>query len=900
MQLVSTKVAIPRPRSHLLARPQLLTKLNLVQEYPLTLISAPAGFGKTTILSSWVMQSSYPVAWVSLDAQDSDATRFWTYVFTALNTVQPGIADAALSLLRSSQPPTIESIVATLVNGIAAFPADIVLVLDDYHLLSNPLVHQSLQFLIDHLPPQLHLIITSRSKLPLRLARFRGRGQLLEIHTDELRFTLDETSAFLQYSTHLDLSSDDILALETHIEGWIVGLQLVALSLQKRGTLFSAVATLNGSRQYIFDYLAEEVFWHQSEALQTFLLHTSLLDRLSASLCNAVTGQDNGQAVLEQLDRANLFIVPLDDKHNWYRYHPLFAEFLSNRLRQTQAHLLPTLYHRASIWYEEHEFISSAIHYALAANEYKYAAHLVASVAETMMWHRELITLTHWLDQFPEEFVRSHAQLCFAYAWIWLTNSSFTKVEAYLHDTEAALATQTEKNVAFQSKILALRAFIAIRRGNAQQAVELSVQALTGLPQPETVWYGFVEQCLASAYFLHNDVEAAQHIYSNIITRSRASGELTVTLIALTALAEIQMMYSNLHQAAANCQEVLNFVAYTKTLSYLDCGYTNFRLGSIYYEWNDLSKAHEHLEAAVACGQQTGNTELLLLSILQLMYVVHAQGNSDTLQQLSEQMQHLLHTENKSEVATHISAQRAQLWLMQGDIEKAAQWAEEAKHVLHIEKTNNTFVSLNFLLVYLAWVHVQLAQNKVAEVLDSLRRAEHMIVSSPYVHIHIKFLALQAVALFAQGEREQATTLLLSALSAAEQGGYIRTFINLGTSMGTLLSFLFKEQRSTTIISMDYLHTLLQVEQQAQGVMHFPWETKRNIPSTSLVSRTVLSERERDVVRLMATGISDREIAQRLVLAESTIKSHAKRIYVKLDVKNRLQAVQCARELNLL
>ncbi len=901
VQILSTKVAIPRPGSHQLARPHLLTRLHLVQEYPFTLVSAPAGFGKTTLLSSWAAQSSYPVAWVSLDVNDNDATRFWTYVFAALNTVQPNVGDAASSLLHSPQPPPIESILATLINALAALPSDVVLILDDYHLLTALPIHNGVQFLLDRLPPQLHLVIVSRSEPPLPLARLRGRRQLLELRTAELCFTLDETAAFLRHSMNLALSPDDILVLEARTEGWIVGLQLVGLSIQGCGDPSSVVATLTGSHRYILDYLAEEVLLRQSEEVQIFLLRTSLLDRLSASLCDMVTGQDNGQHMLEQLERANLFLVPLDDERGWYRYHHLFAEFLSTRLRQTQAHLLPALHHQASVWYEQHGFIPNAIDHAFAANEYERAAHLVASIAEATMWQQhESTTLLRWLDQFPTELVRSHAKLCFAYALIWLTNGSFTKVEAYLHDAEAVLTTQKGEDVALHGKLLALHAFIAVRTGDAAHVIELSLRALERLPQHEALWRGFVEQCLAAAYFSRGDVESAQCIYSKLITASRASGEIVVTLSALSTLAEMQMMYSHLRQAAANCQEALDLAMHAEVLTHLDSGYAELRLGSIYYEWNDLQGAREHLRAAVACGQQTGNMELLIHSTLRLMYVVHAQGDSDTLRNLSQQMKHLLHTVNRPEAATQVSAYQAQLWLMQGNIEEAARWVEEAKLVLYTEKADSPLGPVITPFIYLAWAQVLLTQDQVSEALGVLTKARHMIASYPYKHILIKLLALQAVALFAQGEIGQAATALLSALSSAEQGGYIRTFIDLGTSMATLLSHLLNEQRCATAISRDYIHVLLSAQQQAQGVMRFPWEAKSKEQSTFPNSQVVLSEREREVVRLMAAGLSDKEIAQRLVLAESTIKSHAKRIYARLNVKNRLQAVECARVLNLL
>jgi len=418
--LLQTKLYIPPVRPELVSRPRLIEQLNKGLHRKLTLISAPAGFGKTTVVSDWIRQSEIPVAWLSLDDGDNDPVQFLTYFIATLEQIDNTIGQTGQGMLQSPQPPPPEALITALINEIAAVPSQFVLVLDDYHLIEAQAIHDALTFLLEHLPPRMHLIIAAREDPPLSLARLRARGQLTELRATDLRFTSAEAAEFLIQVMDLNLSAEDIAALETRTEGWIAGLQLAAISMQGRADTASLVQSFTGSHRHVLDYLVEEVLEQQSESVQAFLLHTSILDRLTGTLCDAVTGQDNGRATLEILDRANLFIVPLDDERRWYRYHHLFGDLLRQRLRQTQSEQVPTLHNKASEWYEQKGFVDEAIDHALRGECFERAVHLIEAHVDTIWQRGEHAKLRRWLDRLPAEVSSSKPQLCIFRAYYLL------------------------------------------------------------------------------------------------------------------------------------------------------------------------------------------------------------------------------------------------------------------------------------------------------------------------------------------------------------------------------------------------------------------------------------------------------------------------------------------------
>src|SRR6266567_5648127 len=531
--LLVTKLAMSPVRSDLVPRPRLTNQLQLGIQRPLTLIAAPAGFGKTTLLSTWLEHASLPAAWLSLEQDDDDLTRFWTYVFTALALVHQGLGTSALALLQASTLlplPPIEIVLTVWINDLAALPHEVALVLDDYHLITAQPIHRSITYLLDHLPPQLHLVMATRADPPLPLARLRARGHLTEIRAADLRFTAEETAAFLTRALGLELSDQDIATLEARTEGWIAGLQLAALSMQGRKDIPGFLEAFSGSHRYIIDYLVQEVLARQPEPVQTFLLQTAILERLQGSLCEAVMGEmrepgeeASGQAMLEQLEQANLFLTPLDDERLWYRYHQLFAEALRHRLQRRHPALVPELHRRASAWYEQQGLTHDAVHHALAATDFAQAAHLIEQAFNSLVRRGEIATLQRWAAALPDELVRSNIELSVLQGWLLFVSGKHDEALLHLQDIERTFGINlvsdepreqqtipggTESQAEIRGRIAAIRASIAVTQGDVPRTITLSRLALEYLPK-ENISRAYAAWYLGRAYWLSGDVRAA-------------------------------------------------------------------------------------------------------------------------------------------------------------------------------------------------------------------------------------------------------------------------------------------------------------------------------------------------------------------------------------------------------
>ncbi|MCK6629718.1 MAG: hypothetical protein L6R45_31650 [Anaerolineae bacterium] len=535
--LLTTKLYIPRQRAtqRLVARPHLVARLNKALDDRLTLISAPAGFGKTTLLSEWISHSHHCVAWVSLDAGDNDSIRFWTYGIAALQMLQPDLGQSALTLLQAPQSPALELILTNLLNDITTFPDNFTLVLDDYHVIENPSLHNNLTYLLDHLPPNMHLILTSRADPPLSLARLRARRQLTEIRAADLRFTPEEAAAFLNEVMDLNLSAENIAALEKRTEGWIAGLQLAALSTQGREDVSSFIRAFSGSHRHVLSYLVEEVLNQCPAGILDFLLQTSILDRLSAPLCNAVTGRSDSHQMLEKIEAANLFLIPLDDVGQWYRYHHLFAEVLQSRLQQTQPDLRPALHHRASEWHEQSGYLAEAIHHALAAQAFDRVATLVEQIAPAMIQHSEFARLLIWLQTLPEEEVQARPLLTLYHVWVLYISGQINQAAARLEAVEAMLETDEAKRTPeVQGLIAAVQARLLRDAGDLVAVIALSRQALAHLPEQDTLLGARIILNLAIAHYLQGELGPA----SQLLTETITTGHTAQLIAPLPALFE--------------------------------------------------------------------------------------------------------------------------------------------------------------------------------------------------------------------------------------------------------------------------------------------------------------------------------------------------------------------------
>jgi LuxR family maltose regulon positive regulatory protein len=603
LHLLTTKISVPPARLNMVTRPRLTQLMNSAVRGTLTLIVAPAGWGKTTLLSAWhsdVSRSAWPLAWVSLDAGDNDPIRFWTYVISALNTLHAGVGETPLALIYASSSPPIEDVLTSLLNALIQFTTEIVLVLDDYHLIEAEPIHDALTYLVEHLPPKVHLVIASRSDPLLPLARLRARSALTELRAASLRFTAEETASFLTEVMGLSLSSEQVAALEARTEGWIAGLHLAALSMQGRDDVAGFIAAFTGSHRYVVDYLVEEVLSRQPEVVQDFLLQTCLLDRLSGRLCDAVRGREDSQLLLEHVERSNLFLVALDEERRWYRYHHLFAEVSRNRLQQQQPLMVPELHRQASRWYEQHKLFDEAVTHALAIPDVEHAARLIEQYAQFTNFPSQFQALLGWLNRLPNALVRTQPSLCLMHAITLMLTHQPEKASARLQDAEQCLQEHmpAEQRRTILGQVAAFRSQLARLVGDYERCIPLAQQALKLLPETKEMSLTLMLHAsalgtAANAYLVDGDMTpAVERLVETTVASVRALGNLPTTMRSISNLARLQMLQGRLRQAATTIEQAAQLAEMHGGLQALINGADYyFILGDVWREWNQLDRA---------------------------------------------------------------------------------------------------------------------------------------------------------------------------------------------------------------------------------------------------------------------------------------------------------------------
>jgi len=887
----------------------LIERLNTGLHRKLTLVSAPAGFGKTTLLSEWTGSCERPVAWLSLDEADNNPAHFLAYFIAALQTlalsqvegIEKNIGEGTLSVLQSPQPPPIEAILTPLVNEIATIPNEFVLILDDYHLIRAKPIHDAFTFLLDHLPPPMRLVIATRQDPPLPLARLRGRGEMTEIRASDLRFTEEEATAFLNQTMGLGLTPDEVAALEVRTEGWIAGLHLAALSLKGQADRAAFIRAFAGDDRHVMDYLVSEVLSRQSEAVQRFLLHTAILDRLCGPLCDAVVGSGDqpggSQAILEYLEQANLFIVPLDNRRQWYRYHHLFAGLLRHRLRRTVgAQGIAPLHRRASAWYASNDMRSKAIDHSLAAEDWGRVAQLIDEIANDVLGgNAYFTTILGWLDAMPQEVVRANPHLSILRAWMLLLMPRPDDAERCLQEIESATNGPLPDEVRLQ--IVAMRAFLARQQKDTHKALDLSHQVLDALDEgvsaPNLV-RPLVALNLANVYRMIGDVVKAEHWFSEVLVSTQEAG-ITLTLAVISGQAASQIMGGKLHQAAETYRQGLQLAdtaAQQSGRAAPAAALIHTGLGDLLREWNKLDEAEHHLTQGIERGQRGQVGMALCNGYLFLARLRLAQGDMagalDMLQQAEQLPEAYQAAPRYSEP---VGACRARLMLTQARssaddlkarrLEAVEQWAEARglSTDVHISSVDDEFE-------HLVWARLLIAQGNAAQALQLLAHLLQAAEEFRRVGRVIEILALQALAQQALGDIEQALAILERALSLAEPEGYVRLFADEGLPMTELL-----RQAASRGIAPDYVGRLLAAIEPAPA-------PERPLPAPLLLDP--LSDRELEVLRWLSTDLSGPEIAEELVVSMNTIKTHIKRIYSKLNAHSRYEAVERAKELDLL
>jgi LuxR family maltose regulon positive regulatory protein len=875
--ILTTKLYIPPPQPKVVKRPRLVEQMNESLHRKLTLLSAPAGFGKTRLVSEWVAACDRPVAWLSLDEDDNDPVRFLTYLISALQTIAVGIGDGVLGALQSPQPPPTDSLLTALLNDIAAIPEAFIFILDDYHMIDTPPVDDVLNFLLEHLPPQMHLVITSREDPPLPLARLRARGQMTELRVTDLRFTHAEAAAFLNDVMDLELTPENIAALETRTEGWIAGLQLAALSMQghtEDATNF--IESFTGSHHFVLDYLVEEVLHQQPDTVQNFLLRTSILDRMCGPLCEAVL-QDtsvDGQEALEFLEQANLFIVPLDNERRWYRYHHLFADLLRQRLQQNvRSHedlTIAKLHGRASQWFEDHGLEIEAFQHAAAANDIERAERLIEGGGMPLHFRGGERLILRWLDLLPASMLNETPSLWTTYASVLLVTGQASRVEPTLQSAEAALqdAEQNEETRDLIGRVAAIRATLAAARKKVQTIIDQSERALEFLHPDNLAFRTSTNWKLGYAYHLQGDRAAARRAYREVIATGQATGNVIFTLMATIGLGALQLSNNNLHRAAETFHHVLDALG-DKPLPV--AGEVHLGMAQLYYEWNDLDSAEAHLQLAIPLAQEQENPDRALACDVFRARLNMARGDVETAVDILGTADQVAHQHKFKNLLREIAGMQVLTLLKRDNVAAARHLAE--KHELPISQAR-----------------VHLAQRNPTAALDVLASYLQEMVDRDWQDERLKALVLQAIAWHMARDTDSALQVLDEALTAAKPGGFIRLFVDEGLPMAQLLS-----EAAARGMMPDYINQLL----DAFDVEGLTGEENTYILSSQPLIEP-LSDRELEVLQLVAEGLSNREISERLFLALSTVKGHNQRIFGKLAVQRRTEAVARARELGLL
>lgn len=894
MPLITTKLYIPPKRSNLVTRAPLVERLNQALERKLTLISAPPGFGKTTTLSEWIPQSAHCVCWLSLDKDDNDPTRFWTYFIAALQRLNASLGVTALTLLKSSQGIPLESIVTLLVNDMGTFPDPFAFVLDDYHIVETTTIHDSVTFLLDHLPSNVHLIITSRADPPLPLAQFRARGELLELRAADLRFTTDEATELLNQVMNLNLSAQDIAALETRTEGWIAGLQLAALSMREREGRASFITAFTGSHRFILDYLVEQVLQRQSSDLQDFMLGTSTLERMCAGLCEAVTGRRDSQSVLEQMENRNLFLVSLDDERRWYRYHHLFADVLRSRLSADQAGRIPALHQRASEWFERQGLMAEAIDHALLGSDLERSARLIEENGYPIMLRGHVQTVLSWLNSFPGERMGAHPRLCAIYASALMFGNQPEAAEGQVRAAEKSVFAQDspEESKAVLGLVAVTRANIALRfPGDLAQAVQLARQSLELMPSTERIAVASARVIVAHDFLVSGDVgTAAERLVNDVLAAARSSGSLFALLRSLVLVARLRALQGQLRQAARLYEPVAQLAPGGRLSLIGSPGYFMGQ-GDLLREWNDLAAAERHLVQGLELFEQnlTMDAETVTWGSIALAQVKRARGDLAVARATLHEFLELASQRGFAVPLTKRGkAALAQIELSSGNIQDALRWQQAA------EVSIDDAPAFSREAEHLTLVRVLIATEQAAGALRLLDRLLPAAQARSRMSSVIEMLVLRGLALHSQREDTLALASLEQAMALAQPEGYIRTLIDEGEPMRELLRLA-----ASRGIAGEYVSELL----AAFGTTSSKGPAGSGVPTPALVSSTLvepLSTRELQVLHLIADGASNQEIAEKLVISIATVKRHISNIYGKLEVTSRTQAVAHARELKLL
>jgi LuxR family transcriptional regulator, maltose regulon positive regulatory protein len=897
--LLTTKLFTPPNRPNWVVRPRLLQTLNdsRRQGCRMVMVSAPAGFGKTTLVTGWIdtlkqIPGGAKTSWLSLDASDNDLGVFLSYLIAALRRFAPGIGEITENLLEQTPLPTPEALLLPLVNDLTTLNEQVILVLDDYHLIQLPEIHQALAFIIERQPPNMEIVITTRQDPLLPLSRWRARGLLREIRLKELRFNEGEAAEFLSHAIGFALKAEDVAALETRTEGWIAGLQLAAISLVQSGAspgeneASHFIQTFTGNDRFIMDYLIDEVLSRQAEDVQRFLLHTSVLERFNAGLCQDLLQNDGADplAILAYLDQANLFLIPLDQKREWYRYHHLFAELLQYRLKNAQGTTLVTeLKRRASAWFDRNGYADEALRYAQAAADWEMSACLVEKYGPYYVQRGELAMVMRWLAALPDPAIRQSPFLCRFYGYLLTISGKLDLGEIYLRLAEEALPDDADH----QGSTLAFASYNACFRGDFQGEIELARRALALLPKENTWTRGLAAVSLGLGLCHVEDPEGCESAMKEAFLAGQLAQNMRTCVHALTYLGRTSVLHLDFRQAESYFQHASEYKVDGRDYGGSDMAV--FDLAQLKYEQNDLEPSLACVQHGLELNQRTGGIEMRAYGYRLAARLHQLRGEREKAREYFARVLRLAEDYNLSPLTLSLNAAcQVEMALTDGNYLEARQ-------------ASTTFVNATGLYTFcfypeLARVHLLLAQGKLREGMNELEPALARAERPGWEYPRLQVRVLQSLG---ESDAGKARQHLREALLLAEQGGAMRTFIDLGAPLQALLLDLRPMLKPGESAYADRILAVFKAE-IGEGGQSAGQKTGGAGQTGNATLLEPLSEREIEVLRLLADGLSNAEIAQRLYLSPNTLKAHTQNIYSKLDVHSRVQVVNKARELGII
>lgn len=908
--VLATKLYMPPTRDDLISRAHLVERLQIGFQQSLTLLCAPAGFGKSTLLSAWARQTDHPVAWLSLDETDNEPVQFMRYFLAAIQTRHPDFGQDIASALQSTQSPPLQSLIPPLLNAIHAIPERFALVLDDYHLIESQPIHSALTFLLLHMPPSLHLVISSRADPPFPLSRLRVHGQLTEFRVADLRFSGQEIAHFFERGQTLQLNHEQLTVLETKTEGWVAGLQLAALSMSNRNAqqIDQFVTAFQGDHHYIFDYLAEEVLAQQAEEVRLFLLRTSILNHLNSSLCNALTEEENGQKMLERLARTNLFLIPLDEQRHWYRYHHLFADFLCQQLEwEVGPKEIKRLHQTAGEWYKLERLDNEALSHFLAAEDFEAAVLLIEENRLDLLMRGEWQRLSSWLEQLPSALRLGRLGLLLAETWCRLFEAKLEAVAESVQKIEELdkhlpeLASELDRSAltGLTGELAAIRSKLYLWQNDHQKAIEAAQQALTHLANDNQFLRAHVTLDLGYSYRAQDQFNAAHKAFAEANRLYQAAGGNTyITQIVLNSQADLYHRQGQLHHAIEIHQKAIQLATKGQDRTSPLAGLAYMGLGRVRYEWNELNLAKQQFMTALELNQRMGLLTVISTNLIALAYVDQAQHKPEAAQQKMEEALQCVQ-EGHPHIKAITTAHQARLWLRQGNLAAAIGWADASG--LPFDGDLNEFN----IIPYLSLIRVRIAQGHrqenaqlLQEIADLLERWLPQTDSANRRRRTIELSILGALSLAALNQvdatsdlRQRSLAHLAQALTLAKDGGYIRLFVDEGSPMTALLQQIAIQ--GVTIPYVTKLTTAFLPTHQTSSATRFSG------PAVTALAEP-LSKRELEIMRLVADGLTAPQMAAKLIISVHTTRTHLKNIYRKLEVNSRVQAVEKVRSLDLL